>query len=362
MVESAGFPPEYRWVVLESLPQVSIVHHVERDGTAWATAGRRILRRRPGQSWERLTRFPFRVPRDLFGWSRPTIRASRAEKCNVFVNSRGLVLAIRSGEAFALRPGGKLAPLFPIQGDCVLHGGICEDREGWTYVGEYFQNVRRGPVRIWRVAPGLDGHEVAHEFPVGDVRHVHGVFRDPYDEAALWATVGDYVNECYLVRTRDRFASVERFGDGTQTWRAVNLYFTPDHVCWLTDSHLEQNYACRMDRRSGQLEKGQAIACSAWFGLTTSDGLHISFTTVERGPGIQRNESSVLASSDGFHWTEIACFRKDAWRPVRVFKYGVISCPTGTMPSSEFYISGEGLVGLDGTSRRVGIIRGGDQS
>jgi hypothetical protein len=248
-----------------------------------------------------------------------------------------------------------VTPLFEIQGDCVLHRGICEDSSGWAHFGEYFMNPQRVPVRIHRLSPDLDRWEVAYEFPAGRIRHVHGVYPDPYDAQALWVTVGDYAGECYLMRTRDGFETLESFGDGTQIWRAVALFFQPDHVCWLTDSHLEQNYACRMDRRTGTLERGQPVPCSAWYGAPTTERLFVAFTTVEPGPAIQRSESSVLVSRDGFRWEEVRTYRKDFYRPMRVFKYGVISCPSGELSASDFWISGEGLVGIDGASQRLCI-------
>ena len=362
MYETTGCQPHWSMTTVEILRGVSLVHHIEADGTAWGSTGRTILRRETNGQWVRTAQFPFIPPRDFFGLSRLSARVSRADKCNVFVNSNGYTLAIRAGSVYVIGEDNSLERRFGIQGDCVLHGGICEDTAGWTYFGEYFQNIQRGPVRIWRMSPKLDRHEVAYEFPAGRIRHIHGVFRDPFDEQTLWATVGDYANECYLVRTHDRYTTAEWFGDGTQIWRAVTLFFTPDHVCWLTDSHLDQNYACRMDRRSGELEKGQRVACSGWYGLTTTDGLYVGFTTVERGPGIQSNLSSILVSNDGFHWTEAGSFRKDGWRPMRLFKNGVISCPTGQMFTKDIYISGEGLVGFDGSSRRIRIDPSGDPS
>jgi hypothetical protein len=76
---------------------------------------------------------------------------------------------------------------------------------------------------------------------------------------------------------------------------------------------------------------------------------------VETGPGVKRQESSVLVAEDAFHWREAMTFKKDPYRPVRVFKYGVISCPSGTMKNDRVWISGEGLVGLDGSSMRLEI-------
>ena len=301
-----------------------------------------------------MARFPFAFPRDLVGWYRLLARAFRSDKCNIFRNSAGNLMAIRTGKVYALR-GEKLVPLFSIQGDCSLHSGICEDEHGFTYFGEYFMNPERGPVRIWRLDPLLERHEIAYQFTPGKIRHVHGIFRDPFDPQALWTTVGDLKGECHLLCTCDRFKTVQSFGDGSQNWRAVTPFFTKDYVSWLTDSNLEQNYACRMDRKKGSLEIGQKIDCSGWYGSTTREGITVAFTTVERGPGIHRRESSVLVSEDAFHWQEVHAFKKDFWRPVQLFKYGVISVPTGQMSIDDFWLSGEGLVGLDGCSLNVQI-------
>lgn len=351
MVMSA---PAFSIRILERYPHVTIIHHVEPDRTVWGSRNRRVLRK-VADKWDEVFQFPFRPPRDLFEITRLSARASRADKCNLFVNSQGRVLGIRDGAVYAYRPNRGLEELFRIQGDTVLNRAMCEDSEGWSYFGEYFRNPHRGPVRIYRVAPELDLWEIAQEFHTGSIRHVHAVHRDPFDESALWVTVGDYEGECHLYRTNDRFDSMNKYGDGSQTFRAVNLLFTETHVSWITDSHLEQNRACRLERSSGKLEVGQKIPCSGWYATSTEDGLHVAFTTVEKGPAIQSDESSILVSQDGFQWDVAATFKKDFWRPFSVFKYGILSCPSGRLRSDDFYISGEGLVGLDGMSLRIRI-------
>ena len=338
--------------ITEILPAATIIHHIDGDGGVWATSGRKIILRNDGD-WHNITSFPFSCPRDLFAFSRPSARAMRSDKCNLFVNRFGQVLGIRAGWVYAIK-GTSISLLFSIQGDCVLHGSITEDQNGNIYFGEYFMNPERRPVRIWKVFADLSQWEVAHE--LGAIRHVHGVYRDPYDDNVFWITVGDFLGECHILRTSDNFKSFTRFGDGSQIWRAVQLFFTKEHVNWLTDSNLEPNHACRMARKTGELEIGQPLDASGWYGCTASEGVHLAFTTIERGPAIQSNESSVLVSSDAFHWEKVFAFKKDHWKPVQVFKYGVISCPTGRMSVSNLYLSGEGLTGLDGISVRARLI------
>jgi hypothetical protein len=344
-----------RLEVVQRWPHITILHHLHPDGTLWGTAGRAILKRPPGRDWQKVGQFPFIPQRDLLAVARPLARALRADKANIYVNRLGHTLGIRSSTVYAVTERA-LEPIFSIQGDSVLHGGLCEDGNGAIYFGEYFMNPSRHPVRIWRVASDLSTGEVAYTFSAGQIRHVHGIYPDPYDSGVMWVTSGDYQGENYLWRTHDGFSSLERFGDGEQIWRAVRLFFTPDYICWLTDSQLETNHACRMSRRDGQLEIGQPLQAPAWYGATTDDGWHLAFTTVEPGPAVTRGDSAVLASRNAFKWHEIAAWGKDAWRPMKVFKYGVISCPSGRMSSNTFYLSGEGLRGLDGASLETRLV------
>lgn len=340
--------------ILEQFPQVTILQHLDSRGQLWGTSRRNIVLRDLEGHWRTIAQFPFAMPRDLFGFSRPTARAGRADKANVFVNRAGSVLAIRASVVYRLGPN-TLEPLFRIAGDSVLQGSICEDTEGWAYFGEYFMNPSRNPVRIWRLDPALQQREIAHEFAPGTIRHVHGVYRDPFDETVLWVTTGDEDGECYFFRTTDRFGTVEQIGDGSQSWRAVRLFFTSTHVCWLTDSPTEANAAYRMDRETRGVERGMEMDAPFWYGAQTSDDLCVCFSTVEPGEAVRRRQAGIFISRDGFRWEEVGSFQKDRWAPMKLFKYGVISCPSGSMQASSFYLSGEGLQRLDGISLRADL-------
>ncbi len=344
--------PRFKARLLGSLPRATIVHHISDENEIYVSEGRTVAIWHEGKR-RVLGKFPWVNPRDWFGFSRLSQRAARADRCNVFVTSAGKILGIRSETVYRIEDN-RVVPLWQIQGDSVLHRGICE-HEGQVYFGEYFRNSARGPVRLWQVDPELKNWGVAHEFPAGQYRHIHLVTSDPYEPRALWVAVGDDDGECFLLRSTDGFRTYDRIGAGTQLWRAVTLYFTPTHVCWITDSNLQQNFACRMDRQSQQLEQGQAISAPGWYGCTTSEGLHVAFTTVETGPGVQTDRASIYVSSDAFHWQPVLDFAKDRYRPVKLFKYGVINCPSGNNSAAGLYLSGEGLVGLDGATVQVAI-------
>jgi hypothetical protein len=349
---------KYNLKILHTFPQIGIVHHIDNDNTIFGTKNRNIYKYY-GNKISMISRFPRTYPRDFFTFSRILARAARADKSNIYVNTNQKMIGIRGGVVYAIDENAGPRPLFTIQGDCVLHRGICEDKEGWSYFGEYFINPQRTSVYIYRIEPDLKSWEVAYKFAPGKIRHVHNIFSDPYDKNLLWVTVGDYENECYILKTDDRFKTVRYFGNGEQIWRAVTLYFTESHICWITDSHLEQNYAYRMNRRTGKIERGQKFACSSWYGCTTKQGVHVAFTTVESGSGIQGNESSIYVSEDAYNWQEIFSFKKDRYRPYSIFKNGVISCPSGSPDLENFYISGEGLIGLDGLTLCTRIYKSG---
>jgi hypothetical protein len=279
-----------------------------------------------------------------------------ADQCKIYVNSKGFVLGLRGGWAYAIQARRQPRRLFPIKGDCVLHNGICEDSEGGMYFGEYFMNPRREPVSLWRIFPDLSSWQLVYEFSPSSIRHIHAVCCDPYDPETFWVTVGDTNGECFIVSTRDRFNSLTFYGDGTQTWRAVSLFFTEHHICWLTDSETEQNYACRMDRVSGKLEIGQPMDCSTWYGATTVEGLHIALTTVEDGASIKSKFSSIMVSKDAFVWHQVYKFKKGFFRPNNIFKPGVIYIPTGKISAQKLYLSGQALLGFDGISMALRII------
>ncbi len=314
----------------------------------WATHGRRVFFCAAGsRDWTQLATFPRSWPRDAAAPSRLARRVLRTDKCNVYPTRSGRLLGIRCGQVYRIEEG-RMVPLFRMSGACVMSRSIAETPTGELYFGEYFGNAERGPVRLFRIDPALEHHEVAYTFAPGHIRHVHAVHADPWHEGRLWVATGDFEGESWLGWSDDGFRVAEFLGDGGQTWRMVGILFKEDRLCWLTDSHIAQNHIVSMDRASHRIQLHGERDASSWFAAETTDGRYLVTTTVEPGPGIQTDRCRVLVSEDGIHYDACAEFRKDPWS-MSWFGFGSIALPSGRFSSRDFWISGEGLTGLEGT-------------
>ena len=273
-------------------------------------------------------------------------RAFRLDKSNAVLNAKGdgIVLLHQGGIYFYnladknIQRTGKLR-----QGRNVLHCGVAVTKWG-IYFGEYGRNTARHPVPVHCSRDDGRSWEVVHEFSA--IRHIHGVYSDPYSDR-LWITTGDFAGECYLVSTNEDFTDVVIYGDGSQAWRSVTLFFQPDRIVWAMDSQLETSYLYIFERKTAELIRHRPFPGPVWYGKQLADGWTLLQTTVEVGAGVKSDFSHVFASRDLIEWQEVGRFRKDCW-PKRYFKSGVISFADGHQISDDFVLFGEALKGLDG--------------
>ncbi|GAA0525055.1 hypothetical protein SAMN04488066_102280 [Halorubrum aquaticum] len=108
----------------------------------------------------------------------------------------------------------------------VLPTAVCR-HDGRVYLAEYPLDGEAAKVLV-----SEDGRRWSTFVRRSDVRHFHGVFHDPYSDS-LWGTTGDTDDESAIGRFVDgEFRAV---GTGSQTWRAVELAFTPDSILWGMD-------------------------------------------------------------------------------------------------------------------------------
>lgn len=208
----------------------------------------------------------------------------------------------------------------------ILRRGAALAADGNVYFGEYLLNRERGPMRVYRYTPGADRVEIAHVFPAGTVRHIHGVFDDPYD-GSLWALSGDVGDECRFMRTTDAFRTIEVIGSGDETWRSVSMLFAPDAIYYAMDAEFTQNYLYRIDRKTHERTRLAAVNGPVYQSHVSGEQYYFA-VSAELCPSQQGRSAELWRLREGESGERVATLEKDAYS-VRYFMTGTIDFPRG---------------------------------
>ena len=332
--------------IKQILDAESVYYYNSKTSDIITSIGNRFFARLDGREY----RFSVPTPKTLLPVLRFRLsrRALRLDMANVVVNHdhSGLVILYQAVLYFfdlaeySIRPVGRMR-------HCrnTLYNSIAVTAKG-IYLGEYGANPDRSAVPIWCSRDGGRSWQVVHEFPKGSIKHVHGIYVDPYSDL-LWISTGDFEKECFLHCVDEEFNDLQTFGDGTQQWRPVSLLFEQNKILWGMDSQVETSYLQEFDRKTGTLTRHMQFPGPVWYSKQFIDGSAILQTTVEIGPGVKSNHAYLFGSRNNREWNELIRFKKDSW-PMRFFKFGVLSFADGPQTRDDFVFFGEGLTGMDG--------------
>lgn len=201
-----------------------------------------------------------------------------------------------------------------------------------VYYGEYRSNPERSAVHVYEL--DIAGGSWKPVWRFEGVRHVHGVFYDPF-AGSIWVTTGDSNAESAIWRTDDSFCTLLRVAGGCQQLRVVQLLFTRDYVYFGSDAPDKRNYIYRMGRVNGELERLQAVGGSVFFGCSVGRSLFFS-TAVEPSQINNSRYVEVWRSDNGEDWYRFLAFQKDSL-PMKHFQYGQVLFPAGLGDSKHLY-------------------------
>ncbi|MEN8130907.1 MAG: hypothetical protein ABFS45_12085 [Pseudomonadota bacterium] len=277
-------------------------------------------------------------------------RVLRLDKCNVLPVGEDLenLVIVRNGKVYYYDGHNKSLTETLSLRNCrtVLHQSICVLDKKTIFLGEYGANISRAEVPVYRSVDGGKSWQIVFRFPAGKIRHVHGCYWDPFEEY-LWILTGDFAGECYMLVVDRDFQNTTWLGDGTQMWRACNVFFEKDRVVWIMDSQLEDSHPVILDRVTKQTRKLAPFPGPVWYIKRLDDGYYLAGTACEVGPGVKDEYAHLLVSRDLERWLEVQRYRHDGL-PKRYFKFGVIGFSDGLQRSESFYVFGEAIKGLDG--------------
>ena len=129
---------------------------------------------------------------------------------------------------------------------------------GEIVFGEYFNNPSREAVHIYGSRDGGCNWQIAHTFEPGDIRHVHGITYDRWDDC-YWICTGDYENENQLLRASCDFSNVRVVRKGGQHNRFFSLQVFEKTIVAATDTPSETNYVLVIDKQTGEARRALQI-------------------------------------------------------------------------------------------------------
>ncbi len=306
-------------------PRFQGIVHCHDEGSLWASRREVIYKSTDGgRSWQQMVKLPISgqaVLKSRTGLSRRLFRMM-VYQVQVVQERYLSVLGFGRFFCFDLQQNCALLATGDLQGKRPLV--YCKSSAGNLLYGEYRGNPGRTPVGIWESRDGGQSWRVAHTFK--DVRHIHGVFQDPY-ENLLWITTGDKDHESAIWKASPDFSSLDKVVSGSQQARAITLEFTADKVFYGTDTPLEANYLYSFSRRNPEPERLAMVDGSVFHSCRVGREMFFS-TACEPSDVNKAGCASVYRVNEAGECTRMVSWRKDVWG-MRLFQYGQVFFATG---------------------------------
>jgi len=259
-------------------------------------------------------------------------RLTRSHIQNVIPVHKNKLLAFLAGRIYYIdTKEKKIIHFCKLRGSQPLHMATINNT---VYYGEYIRSRNKPPIHLLRSKPPYNIWKEVKKFE--NIRHIHGVFKDPYNDT-LWVTTGDDDDESWIMNLRrSDYKVIYKIG-GSQSFRAVTLLFTDDYIYYGTDTPREQNYICRFKRNTKKIEKLTTVGGSIFFGTKVSENLYFS-TASEPGKFNRNDATEIWESRDGRNWNLIFELKKDFWHQ-KLFRYGLIFFPYGPGDGQNLWFS-----------------------
>lgn len=286
----------------------------------------------------------------LIGWNRLSRQLLRQGIHHLLPLPNGDVFLTSKKKSVVLGKDGKIKYTFTgYRGNKPAHQGVCITPNGYIFFGEYTLNPNRDhDTCLYRSMDGGKSFQVILTFTKEEIRHIHFVKWDPYEEC-LWLGTGDKDGENLLMRSDDYGETWKNIGGGSQDWRAIGVCFNHDDLIWGTDagSVPDQNHIIKMNRKTQQYEviadiEGPCHGCAL-----LKDGRMFISTGVEGGENEEDDYARLIEICEG-EIKELLKQKKDIW-PL-ILQYGVIRFPLGTENTDRIVYT---MYGLKGNGEQV---------
>lgn len=229
------------------------------------------------------------------------------------------------------------------------------------YFGEYFSNLNKKPVNIYRQLSG-DKWEIAFTFSKNKIDHIHAIIPDKFQNC-LWILTGDFNNGAGIWKASNNFKEVKPILIGKQIYRSCVAFPTEKGLIYATDSQFITNsirLLCNENGRwvskflsevNGPVIYGCKVKNNMYFstsveGDSNSKGRILKYFDTKLGPGIKENFSHIIGGNyeDGFK--SLLKLEKDKY-PFILFQFGAITFPTGINKNQLLYTNNISLKNIN---------------
>lgn len=226
---------------------------------------------------------------------------------------------------------------------------------GLTVFADYWANEAREAVNVYGSEDdGTSWHKV-HVFPPGEIRHVHGITYDRWEDC-FWMVSGDNDDENCLFRVTPDFSEVKPVSRGGQANRFYSVVALERVLIMATDTPLEANYISVFDKRSDEMRQVQHTQNSTFYSCAVGRRVFIS-TNAEPSEANDTEYSHLWMGLPDYlePWRHIAAYPSDLWDrasykvpgiPSGLFQYPRIFFPDGENDSDFLVCHMIGLRGL----------------
>jgi hypothetical protein len=294
-----------------------------------------------GQSWQ----LDCRVPAS--GWkSYASLASLGARLLRYYIGALqvlgdGSRVAVARDGLYRAGPGeSQMTRTFKVtRGSRPLHLGADGTR---LLFGEYGDGYEKTEVLVYVSEDSGRSWDVAYRFPAGDIRHVHNIVHDPWNNH-YWIMVGDFGHQPGIGALSKDLRNIDWVVRGNQESRVVSPIVNEDNLVYGMDSDYAENFIVRLDKQSGKMTKLLKIEGSSLYSARFGSTSVIS-TCVEKNPACPSRECSLYLSRDGDAWNRIETHQKD-WYNYILFQFGTLVLPYVYCDRSKGMYSGQAVVG-----------------
>ena len=308
-----------------------MVNYCDKDGLIFSR-GKSIFRRDRNGKIIKIISLHSNLADQLISKSKLYRRLARSHINHILPVQGDHILVFVSGKIYYIdTKNNEVIENCSIQGSQPIHITKFEDT---VYYGQYLRDPKKPPIKLLSSTPPYSSWKPLKMF--SDIRHIHGVFRDPYTDS-LWITTGDDDDESKIMQISKDDLEIQFSLEGSQTYRTVTLLFDRNFIYYGTDTPREKNYIYRLKRGTRDIEKLIETGGSVFYGTKVNEQFFFS-TACEPSEINKGNDVELWSSENGEDWHKILTFQKDWWHN-KLFRYGMIFFPDGPGDGENLWFS-----------------------